>query len=605
MAPSTKPHARLHELGDFTTKPRVLLLAAMAVVVGSMGVASAWVLLKLIEFVTGISYYGTASTQHGIIITLQWLGVWSVLVPIIGGIIVGLMARYGSEKIRGHGIPEAMESILIGQSRIEAKVAVLKPLSSAIAIGTGGPFGAEGPIIMTGGALGSLFAQFFDLSAAERKTLLVAGAAAGMTAIFGTPIAAVLLSVELLLFEWKPRSFIPVIVACMTAVVERGWLLAPAPLFPHAGNMPIVGTTLLLCCAMGIVCGLASGLLTGMVYAAEDGFGLLPIHWMWWPAIGGLIVGVGGLFAPEALGVGYVNITHLLSGHVTFGWMLRLMIVKAVIWAIALGSGTSGGVLAPLLIMGGCVGALFGEVLPNAGQGDWALIGMAATMGGTMRAPLTAMMFAIELTGDAELVIPLLTACGASYAFTVLALKRSILTEKVARRGHHLTREYSIDPLEVARVADVMAAPVDTVPANMSMRELVTFFGTERATHKTYPIVDSAGRVVGLASRADALAAMRDGKTLDATLGEVLGGRPFPTAEPDEPVSEVVVRMMQHDTGRVPVIRSDDGTLVGMVSRSDLLRVRARLLAEENERQAYFSWRRRRLARKAGTGAAT
>ncbi len=440
-----------------------------------------------------------------------------------------------------------------------------------------------------------MFAQFFHLSAVERKTLLVAGASAGMTAVFGTPIASILLAVELLLFEWKPRSFIPVLVACMTAVVERGLLLPTGPLFPHTGSMPIDAVVLLLCCAVGIVCGMVSGLLTGMVYAAEDGFGKLPIHWMWWPVLGGLVVGVGGVFDPAALGVGYVNITHLLTGDTGFGWALRLLLVKAIIWAIALGSGTSGGVLAPLLIMGGCVGALFGAVLPHAGPGDWALIGMAATMGGTMRAPLTAMMFAIELTGDAALVVPLLTACGASYAFTVLLLKRSILTEKVARRGYFLTREYSVDPLELARVSDVMVRSIETLPATMTMRGLVDFFSANADRHRAYPVVDAHCKAVALAYRADALQAMRN---LDAqrevTLADGLGGRDMPTAVPDEPVSVLVARMVQTDTGRIPVVDPDDGTLLGMVARSDLLRVRARMLEEESERKSYLSWRRRK-----------
>jgi CIC family chloride channel protein len=595
MPRQTTPHARLQEFGDFTTQPRVLLLGAMAVAVGSFGVASAWVLLRLIALVTNIAYYGELSTRHGIIISLATLGAWSIAIPVIGSIIVGLMARFGSEKIRGHGIPEAMEAILIGQSRVEPKVAALKPLSSAISIGTGGPFGAEGPIIMTGGALGSLFAQCFDLSAAERKTLLVAGASAGMTAVFGTPIASVLLAVELLLFEWKPRSFIPVLVACITAVVERGWVLPAVPLFPHAGAMPLDSITLLLCCALGIVCGMASGLLTGMVYAAEDSFARLPLHWMWWPVLGGLVVGIGGLFDPAALGVGYINITHLLHGDMGFGWTLRLMLVKGIIWAVALGSGTSGGVLAPLLIMGGCVGALLGYLLPHAGPGDWALIGMAATMGGTMRAPLTAMMFAIELTGDAAMILPLLTACGASYAFTVLLLRRSILTEKVARRGYHIMREYSVDPLELARVSDVMACPVQTLPADMTLGGLVGFFGTE-GRHRAYPVLDEAGRPVALAFRADALQAMREGDRLDVTLAEALSGRDMPTAHPEEPVSALVARMVATDAGRVPVIRPEDGKLVGLVARSDLLRVRARQLAEESERRSFLPWRRRKPA---------
>ncbi|HEY6432894.1 MAG TPA: chloride channel protein [Acetobacteraceae bacterium] len=593
MSKHVTPSSRAQEIGDYTTHPRVLILAAMAIVAGSFGVASAWVLLRLIALVTNIAYYGQFSTRPGLI-SLDKLGYWSILIPVAGSVIIGIMARYGSEKIRGHGIPEAIEAILIGSSRIDAKVALLKPLSSAIAIGTGGPFGAEGPIIMTGGALGSLFAQCFDMSAAERKTMLVAGAAAGMTAVFGTPIASVLLSVELLLFEWKPRSFIPVLVACMTAIVERGWVIGTGPLFPHVGSMPLDPATLLLACALGIVCGIASGLLTGMVYAAEDAFKRLPIHWMWWPVIGGLVVGVGGVFDPDALGVGYANIGALLHGTTAIGPVLRLMLVKSIIWAIALGSGTSGGVLAPLLIIGGCVGGLFGHLLPHAGPGDWALIGMAATMGGTMRAPLTAMMFAVELTGDAALIIPLLTACGASYAFTVLLLKRSILTEKVARRGHHITREYSIDPLEVSRVRDIMVTSVDTLPATMTVGEMVTFFSSPEPHHRVYPVLDQDGRPVALASRSDALSFINDSERHQQTLQDALGSRQIVVGFPDEPVSSIVTRMVQADAGRVPVVRPDDGTLIGLVARQDLLRVRARLLGEERARERVFSFRPRR-----------
>jgi H+/Cl- antiporter ClcA len=322
-----------------------------------------------------------------------------VAAPALGGLTIGLMARYGSEKIRGHGIPEAIEAILIGGSRMSARVAVLKPLSSAIAIGSGGPFGAEGPIIMTGGALGSLFAQFFHLSAAERKTLLVAGAAAGMTGVFGTPLAAVLLAVELLLFEWKPRSFLPVTVAVLIAAAARPFLLGHGPLF-HMVGLPVLGWDGLAGCAgVGLVSGLQSGLLTTLLYRAEDAFGRLRLHWMWWPAIGGLAVGVGGLADPRALGVGYDVIGDLLAGRMPIDATVLLLAVKAAIWIIALSSGTSGGVLAPLLILGGALGAIEGHWLAG-GPGWWALVGMAGMLGGTMRAPLTGALFAAELTGQ-------------------------------------------------------------------------------------------------------------------------------------------------------------------------------------------------------------
>ena len=442
----TNKHHDRASLGDFTTRPRVLLIAAIAVIVATAGVFAGIILLQLIRLATNIAYFGRF-TLTDLKLADSPLGLVVVVLPVIGALIVGLMARYGSEKIRGHGIPEAIEAILLGRSKLDLKVAILKPLSSAIAIGTGGPFGAEGPIIMTGGAIGSLIAQALPVSDNERKTLLVAGAAAGMTTVFGTPIAAIMLAVELLLFEWTPRSFIPVAVAAIVAEVERTALSMPSPLFPFAGTMPVDLVGLAGWIAIGIAAGLLSCLLTQLVYACEDAFTKLPIHWMWWPAIGGLVVGLGGLIEPRALGVGYSNIAQMLDGQ-TLAWSaLILLLVKALIWAVALGSGTSGGVLAPLLIIGGAMGAVVSGIMPAASPGFWALLAMAATMGGTMRAPLTATFFAVELTGNTHVLLPLIAACATAHAVTVLLMKRSILTEKIARRGHHIVREYRHRPV--------------------------------------------------------------------------------------------------------------------------------------------------------------
>jgi chloride channel protein, CIC family len=559
----------------------------MAIVVGTGGAAAAWCLLHLIDIVTNIAYYGRVSTVHVTPVGSPF-GIGAILIPVAGCLIIGLMARFGSEKIRGHGIPEAIEAILIGRSRIQPKVAVLKPLSSAISIGTGGPFGAEGPIIMTGGALGSLFAQLFHLSPAERKTLLVAGASAGMAATFGTPIAAMLLAVELLLFEWKPRSFVPVAVASIIAAVWRPWLLGPGPLFPMAAS-PLLGPLgLLLCALIGIVGGIASGVLTAMVYRCEDWFQRLPIHWMWWPMLGGIVIGVGGWFEPHALGVGYDNIAALLSGSVGNSTALRLMIVKSIIWAVALGSGTSGGVLAPLLIMGGVVGRLIANVMPVGDAPLWALLGMAAVMGGTMRAPLTGLLFALELTHDFSAMLPLAITCATAYATTVLLLRRSILTEKIARRGYHITREYSVDPFQLIRVQDIMAKPVDTLPADMPIAEVVKFFTTPNAPrrHKSYPVVDASGRVVGLVSRTDALAWMMDGHQTSGTLGGQLAGRELVIGYEDEIVGQIADRMAETQMGRIPILRRSDSALVGLVARRDILRVRATVNSEERDREA-------------------
>ncbi|HEY1889893.1 MAG TPA: chloride channel protein [Steroidobacteraceae bacterium] len=575
----------LDTLRDFTADRRLLVLSAMAVATGSFGAGAAWVLLKLIALVTNFAYFHVYSTATSYLSHAK-LGPSSILIPVIGGLIVGLMARFGSQKIRGHGIPEALEAILIGQSRIEPKVAVLKPLSSAIAIGSGGPFGAEGPIIMTGGALGSLFAQFFHLSSAERKTLLVAGAAAGMTAIFGTPVAAVLLAIEVMLFEWKPRSFVPVVVSAIVAMAWRPWLVGAWPLFPHTGIPAMPWWGLALCAGVGIVAGLQSAITTAGLYWVEELFEKLPIHWMWWPALAGIVVGIGGLFDPAALGVGYDNIQALINGSVLIHAAIALLVVKGIIWVIALASGTSGGTLAPLLMMGGAVGVLEAHILPFGDSGFWALIAMAAVLGGTLRCPLTATVFAIELTGDMSVMPEVLVACVASFAVTVLIMRRSILTERLARRGRHLTYEYTVDPFEVMRVSEIMTYPVQTLPARMSTEEALAFFDTENETkrHKSYPVVNDAGQVVGMVSRADVLRWSREGWPEGQTLEESTDADESFIGYTDELVGHLADRMASADVGRVPVVDRATGKLAGLLARRDLLRVRAHVARLERER---------------------
>jgi CIC family chloride channel protein len=577
-------------LADFKADRRILLLVAMAVVVGTGGAEAAWLLIKLINLVTNLVWFGrldTASASMAHAARTPWM----VAAPVLGGLVIGLMARFGSEKIRGHGIPEAIEAILIGGSRMSPKVAVLKPISSAISIGTGGPFGAEGPIIMTGGAIGSLFAQCFHLSAAERKTLLVAGAAAGMTAIFGTPMAAVLLAVELLLFEWRPRSFIPVTAAAIASTCWRPLLFGKGPLFPFAAGFDLPWWGLLACAGMGIVAGLQSGILTKLLYGVEDAFERLPIHWMWWPALGGLIVGLGGLVEPRALGVGYDVIDDLLNGHLLAGAVVAILLVKSVIWLGALSSGTSGGVLAPLLILGGAMGWLVGLALPGP-HGMWALLGMAAMLGGAMRAPLTGAVFAVELTGDMHMLTPLLAATAAAYAVTVLLLKRSILTEKIARRGQHITREYGIDPYELTRVQEVMVKEVDTLSADLSIAEAVAELETGR--HRIYPVVDSQGRPVGLVSRADALQWRIEGGHKGEQIADLISDASLAVVHPQDVVTRAVDLMLQGDQGRLPVTDPQTGRLVGLITRKDLLQVRASVTQSEGDRRAYFSPARRR-----------
>ncbi|HMC20196.1 MAG TPA: chloride channel protein [Gemmatimonadales bacterium] len=500
-------------LGDYSADRRTLLLTSMAAAVGVMSAFVALALVRLIGLFTNLAYFHRFATSLTAP-AASGLGLWAVPIPAIGGVIVGLMARYGSDRIRGHGIPEALEAILIGRSRMDPKVAVLKPLSSAIAIGTGGPYGAEGPIIVTGGAFGSLFAQAFHLSPVERKTLLVAGAAGGMTAIFATPVAAVLLAIELLLFEFKPRSFIPVACASAVAGVLRVPLFGAGPLFPVTLHATLPWTTLVTSLGVGLAAGLGATAVTALLYGCEDLFARLPIHWMWWPAIGGVFVGLGGLIAPRALGVGYDVIHDLLAGRLLGATLVALLLVKAAIWAIGLGSGTSGGLVAPLLLMGSALGALGATVFHAADPGLWAMIGMAALMGGTMQIPVTAIVFALELTGDVAALPALLIACVASEAVTLLVLRRSILTEKLARRGRHLTRDYGVNPLRVLQVEDVMEPPL-VAPA---APDVVTYPDEllEKAMSKLLeheleglPVAsrDDPTRVVGYVERAAILAA--------------------------------------------------------------------------------------------------
>jgi H+/Cl- antiporter ClcA/predicted transcriptional regulator len=575
-------------LADFSADRRVLVLAGMALVVGTGGACAAWALVKLIALVSNLVWFARLETTPAVMAHVARTP-WMLPPPVLGGLAIGLMARFGSEKIRGHGIPEAIEAILIGGSRMSAKVAALKPLSSAIAIGTGGPFGAEGPIIMTGGAIGSLFAQFFHLSAAERKTLLVAGAAAGMTGIFGTPVAAVLLAVELLLFEWRPRSFIPVVVAAVAAIWWRPLLFGAGPLFPFAAVPTLPWWGIGACAGVGVLVGVQSALLTVLLYRIEDAFEHLPVHWMWWPALGGLVVGLGGMVEPRALGVGYDVIADLLRGDLAARAMLTMLIVKAAIWLVALSSGTSGGVLAPLLILGGALGSLAGLALPGS-HGFWAILGMAAALGGTMRAPLTGALFAVELTGDMRLLVPLLPASVAAYAVTVLLLRRSILTEKIARRGQHITREYSVDPYELTRVSEVMVRQVNVLSADLPIAAAVA--AIEAARHRIYPVVDAANRPIGLMSRADALRWIVESSDWQERLRERVSDESIALLHPDDVVTKAVDLMLATGQGRIPVVDPASGAMVGLVTRKDVLHVHARVAQTERERRAVFTLRR-------------
>ncbi|MCA8301909.1 chloride channel protein [Burkholderia seminalis] len=575
------PHKR-----DFAPNERLPGIALLAAGIGLLSTLAAFVLSSLIHLFTNLFFFQQLSFADRSPAN-NTLGAWVIVIPVIGGLIVGMMARFGSRKIRGHGIPEAIEAILFGKSRMSPKVAILKPLSSGVVIGSGGPFGAEGPIIMTGGALGSLVAQCVHVTAAERKTLLVAGAAAGMTAVFGTPVAAVLLAVELLLFEWRPRSFLPVALACAVAGFARAVCFGVDPLFPLTTAVP-TPVALLSCIVAGLLSGMLACGLSAALYRVEDTFAKLPVHWMWWPALGAIAIGIGGWLEPRALGVGYDVIGDLLHQHIALKIALALLVVKAVMWVIALGSGTSGGVLAPLLMLGAGLGTVLSPMLPGGDPALWPLVCMAATLGATLGAPLTAIVFAFGLTHDANALLPLLAATLVAHGFSTIVMKRSIMTEKIARRGYHIYREYGVDPLERHDIGEVMTS-ADRVIAIDGATTLATvesrYFGAKQ-THRAYPVVQH-GRLLGLVDRAT-LDARRAEAGAESPISDAFANRVPAVALAHETCRVVASRLAMLGLERLPVVDDEQSPrVIGIVSRSDLIKPARQHFDDEQKRERF------------------
>ena len=564
---------------------RVLRITAVAVVLGVAAAFIATALRSLIGLVTNLAFYGTVSAAFSSPAD-NHLGWWVVLVPVIGGLLVGAMARFGSSAIRGHGIPEAMEQVLLNESKIPPRITFLKPISSAIAIGTGGPFGAEGPIIATGGALGSLIGQLLKVTGGERKVLLAAGAAAGMAAVFGSPIAAVVLAVELLLFELRPRSLIPVALAAVTATTVHYALRgSSAPIFAMAA-MPTPGSMALLCyVAIGALLGLISIGVTHIVYGVEDAFEKLPIHWMWWPAIGGVGVGVVGYFAPLTLGVGYTNIEGILNGQFTLAALGALCVMKFLSWAIALGSGTSGGTLAPLFTIGGALGAVLGvgiaTWLPQLGVDPRmaGLVGMAAIFAGASRALLTAVVFSFETTGQMAVLLPLLGGCTAAYLVSALLMRNTIMTEKIARRGVRVPSEYAADYLDQVTVGTACARNVHALQGSQTLAEVRRWLGegSPEAQHQGFPVLDDAGQVKGVLTRRTLLDPQWH---YTLTVGELVTRPPVMVSE-SHSLREAADHMVAEQVGRLIVISQQAPyRMVGIITRGDILAAHGRRLRE-------------------------
>lgn len=574
-------------LGDFTTHPDALRLVPLALVIGALSAGVALALLDMIGFFTNLLYYQRISVQL-VSPLANTLGAVAIVIPVVGGLAVGLMARFGSEQIRGHGIPEAMERILINGSRIQPRLAILKPISSAVSIGTGGPFGAEGPIILTGGALGSIVGQLFRLTAAQRRALLVAGAAAGMSAVFGTPVAATLFGVELLAFEFRPRSMVLIGLAAATAdglriMMANAGLMAPQPIFPVPAHAPLAGLALLGAAVVGLASGAGAWVMTQAVYRFEDLFKRLTghIHWMWWPTIGGVLIGVGGFVDPRALGVGYDTIHSELLGQLTLEALLLLFVVKLTIWSGALGSGTSGGILAPIMMLGAAIGGVLGHALPGASPGTYALLGLAGAIAGVTRSPFTAIVFAFELTHDQNSLLALLVVATIAHLSSVLILKRSILTEKVARRGFHVMREYAVDPLEATFVREVMDSELFTIEPEHLLSDVYRSLpeGSPARRQRLYPVM-ADDRLVGLLPWSVVLA---ERQAAGRTVRDVMH-RTFVVAYPDEILRAVADRMTGEGIGALPVVeRSRPDRLHGLITQFDILAARHKLLEEERK----------------------
>ena len=564
-------------------RTRIIYVSLLAVLAALAAAFAAELLVGIIALVTNLAFYGRLSVSP-VSPAGNQLGLGVLGVPVIGGLVVGLMARYGTPAIRGHGIPEAMERVLRNESRIDPRVTMLKPLSAAVAIGTGGPFGAEGPIIATGGALGSLLGQLVRISADERKTLLAAGAAAGMAAVFGTPVAAVLLAIELLLFEYRARSLVPVALATSVATAIRMSLHGPEPVFPMPDIGQPGGLAMGAYIALGALVGLAAAWITRSVYRLEDAFERLPVHWMWWPALGALVVGVVGFFAPRTLGVGYDNIQDILSGTLTGRVLLTLVTLKLVSWAIALSSGTSGGTLAPLFTIGGGLGSLLAgaamALVPGLGMDVRVagLVGMAAMFAGASRALLASIVFAFETTRQPMGLLPLLAGCSAAYLVSLLSMKHTIMTERLARRGMPVRTEYAADYLDQLLVQDFSAREVVTLRADDSLGVVRAWMtnGAGGATHQGFPVLDASGGLVGVVTRRD----LTDPRAPDQAAVHSVIKRPPVVVYQDNTLRQAADHMVRARVGRLPVVsRTAPSRVVGILSRSDLLEAHERRLA--------------------------
>jgi CIC family chloride channel protein len=576
-------------LRDYSADSRILYTSLLAAALGSVCAVVSYLLVQLIALSMNAFYFHRLSRAHvhawenGI----HW---WTALMPVLGGLLVGLIARFLAPQVRGHGMPEAVETIVFGQGKVRPRVAVLKP---AISIGSGGPFGVEGPVIITGGAIGSVLGQLLPMTDQERTVLMVAGASAGVAASFNCPMSATLLAVELLLFEWKPRSLVPVAIACVTAGAVRRLLQGPNALLEMAPTgVPIYHSAMLGALLMGVVAAFFAAGLSKALHLCEAFFHKLPVHWMWWPAIGGLGIGLGGLVFPQALGMGY-NVMQLLvtGGPAGTAWKLLagILVVKSAIWVFSLGSETAGGILAPLLMIGGAMGVAMGHFMPWMSTGSWALVGMTSLLTASIGAPLTCAMLALELTHNGGLMLPVLLSCVAAYAVSVLVMPRSMVTENLSRKGLHLSREFGVDPLETMLVSQAMHTSVFALQDDATRQDAADWLdkmeerGAEAWSHwqRVFPLVDGDGRLTGLLTRSQMIQAARQADLKQPLAGD--GSQAPLSMSPFQTLRTSAVQMAETKLTSFPVV-SADGKLVGLITINDLLKGRVQQAHRESDR---------------------
>ncbi|MBB2145095.1 chloride channel protein [Pedobacter sp. LMG 31464] len=580
---------------SFIAKKSLLKISALSILVAVFISLIAKFLIYLINLVTNISFFGLFNGEFHSPADNN-LGLWVIVVPIIGGVIVGFMALYGSKAIRGHGIPEAMEQILVNQSKIKPSITILKPLSSAIAIGTGGPFGAEGPIIATGGALGSTLGQLFKINSNERKIILAAGATAGMSAVFGTPIAAIFLAIELLLFEFSPKAILPVALACITGAAGHHLLFESGPVFPMPNLIMPSNLALGIYSSVGIIIGFISIGLTKIVYFIEDTFEKIPIHWVWWPAVGGIAVGVIGYFSPHTLGVGYDNITAMLSGKTTLILMVSLCFFKFLSWSIALGSGTSGGTLAPLLTIGGAAGAILGSLIllafPNSGINIpmASLIGMSAMFAGASRAYLTSITFALEATMQSNALLPLLGACTGSYLVSFFFMENTIMTEKIARRGIITPDSYEPDVLSKMNAEQIIKKDEFVLNSEDTIQSVLDILKNKHIKQNHFLVKDAEGSFDGILSVQNLITKnLSPQETISTSVKRNLS-----YINNVDTLKRALEILFLNKQEYAPVVSVSKNEIIGLISQKDILAAYNQHLLEDKKITANLSLTRQR-----------